>query len=125
MRTFALLALMLPGLRLAAADEHGTLILHFIQLPVGKETYELEDEADRSMTLHASFEYTERGSRVPLIATLRMKPDLTPLRFESKGKSYRPFSVDASVLVNPDGKTATVREGQTTRQVALLKSSLP
>jgi hypothetical protein len=118
-RTLALLALMLPGMHWAAAEERGALVLHFIQLPVGKETYDITDETDGSKTLRASFEYTERGSRVPLSATLRMKPDFTPLRFESKGKSYRPFSVDAFVLVNPDGKTATVREGQTTRQVAL------
>ena len=75
------------------------LFLHFIQLPVGEETYEISGN-----TLHATFDYTERGSHVPLTATLRMKPDLTPEFFEAKGKSYRPFSVDASVVVN--GQTA-------------------
>src|SRR5580658_10178471 len=88
---------------LLAADERGTLLLHFLQLPVGEETYQLTTGPDGSVTLHANFEYTERGSRVPLAATLHMKPDLTPLQFEAKGKSYRPFSVDAAVQVNPDG----------------------
>ncbi len=104
---------------LGAAEEHGTLILYFLQLPVGEETYRVTTEADGSLNLHAAFEYTERGSRVPLSATLRMRPDFTPLRFEAKGKSYRPFSVDAAVEVNQDGKTATVREGERTRQAAL------
>jgi imidazolonepropionase-like amidohydrolase len=104
---------------LLAADERGSLELHFLQLPVGEETYQLTSEADGSLTLHASFEYTERGSRVPLAATLRMKPDLTPLRFEAKGKSYRPFSVDAAVEVAPDGHTATLREGDGKRQTVL------
>ncbi len=104
---------------LARAEEHGTLILHFLQLPVGEETYQLTTDADGSLVLHANFDYTERGSHVPLTATLRMKPDFTPLQFEAKGKSYRPFSVDAAVQVNPDGKTATVREGEKTRQAAL------
>jgi imidazolonepropionase-like amidohydrolase len=102
-----------------AADESGTLVLHFLQLPVGQESYRLTNNADGSLTLRASFEYTERGSRVPLDATLQMKADLTPLEFEAKGKSYRPFSVDASVRVSPDGKSAEVREGAKSRQVAL------
>jgi imidazolonepropionase-like amidohydrolase len=72
------------------AQESGRLSLYFLQLPVGQETYELQNGV-----LHASFEYTERNSKVPLTATLRVKPDLTPLEFEIHGKSYRPFSVDA------------------------------
>jgi imidazolonepropionase-like amidohydrolase len=121
MRACGLLILLTATLAgsLLAADEHGTLILHFLQLPVGEETYQVAAEPDGSLVLHAVFEYTERGSRVPLTATLRMKPDFTPLQFETKGKSYRPFSVDAAVLVNPDGRTAAVREGESTRQSAL------
>ncbi len=102
-----------------AAAEHGTLILHFLQLPVGEESYELTSQPDGSLLLHASFEYTERGSSVPLATTLHMRPDLTPLQFEAKGKSYRPFSVDAAVEVSGDGHSATVREGDKTRQSAL------
>lgn len=75
----------------AQAAERGTLILHFIGLQVGEETYELSDNV-----LHANFEYTERGSKVPMTAMLRMQPDLTPIEFEAHGRSYRPFSVDAS-----------------------------
>lgn len=104
---------------LLAADERGTLIFHFLQLPVGQETYELTTQTDGSLTLHAAFDYTERGSHVPLSATLRMKPDLTPTQFEAKGKSYRPFSVDAAVDVAADGHTATLREGAKTRQAAV------
>ena len=102
-----------------AADEKGTLELHFLQLPVGEETYQVAANPDGSLFLNAHFEYTERGSRVPLTATLRMKPDLTPLQFEAKGKSYRPFSVDAAVEVDPGGSAATVRENGKTRQAPL------
>ena len=114
----ALLVVLLAG-TLVAADERGTLALYFLQLPVGEETYQVTAEPGGSMVLRAAFEYTERGSRVPLAATLRMKPDLTPLEFEAKGKSYRPFSVDVSVQANSDGRSATVREGDKTRQVSL------
>ena len=116
MRTLALLVI---SVNLLAADERGTLLLHFIRLPVGQETYELTKNDTGSLVLHSAFEYTERGSKVALAATLRMKQDLTPVAFESKGKSYRPFFVDAAVSVNPDGHTATVREGQVSRQVPL------
>ncbi len=79
-----------------AMAEHGTLIVHFLGLPVGQETYDLTDNV-----LHASFEYTERGSKIAATATLRMQPDLTPIQFDVHGKSYRPFSVDASVTPGP------------------------
>jgi hypothetical protein len=91
MRFVRLLTLAALALAHLNAAEHGTLLLHFLQLPVGEETYELADNV-----LHANFEYTERGSKVPLTATLRMQPDLTPLQFEAHGRNYRPFSVDAS-----------------------------
>jgi imidazolonepropionase-like amidohydrolase len=48
-----------------------------------------------SLTSH--FEYFDRGTKVALDSTLTFKPDLTPLSFESHGKIYRYFSVDASV----------------------------
>jgi imidazolonepropionase-like amidohydrolase len=109
-----ILALFAACLSVAQADERGTLILHFIGLPVGEETYEVT-----GATLHATFDYTERGSHIALTATLRMKPDGTPEFFEAKGKSYRPFSVDASVVVN--GANATVRDGEKTRDITLPK----
>ena len=79
-----------------ASAERGTLIVYFMGLPVGQETYELAENV-----LHASFEYTERGSKIALTATLRMTDDLTPEQFDAHGKSYRPFSVDASVRPGP------------------------
>jgi imidazolonepropionase-like amidohydrolase len=91
-------ALLLAACAAVHAAEHGTLVLYFIQLPVGEETYELADNV-----LRANFEYTERGSKVPLTATLRMAEDLTPIEFEAHGRNYRPFSVDASFLIGPDG----------------------
>src|SRR5580698_8309446 len=79
------------------AAERGTLVLHFLQLPDGEETWELSENV-----LHAHFEYTERGSTVPMSATLRVAADLTPIEFEAHGRSYRPFSVDASFRAGPD-----------------------
>ena len=113
-----MIAAALWGFNVCAEHESGTLLLHFLQLPVGQETYQVTSESG-TLVLRASFEYTERGSKVPLSATLRMKPDLSPLQFDAKGKSYRPFSVDAAVQVHPDGTAATVRAGEKIGEVAL------
>ena len=86
-------------LAVSAQAETGKLIVYFLQLPVGEETYELKDNV-----LSASFGYTERGSKVALTATLRMKEDLTPEQFEAHGRSYRPFTVDALVTPGPQPK---------------------
>ncbi len=77
------------------AQERGDLKLYFIQLPVGHETWEFRDGV-----LKSEFEYTERSSKVPLSATLRVKPDLTPVEFDIHGKSYRPFSVNAHFVAD-------------------------
>jgi imidazolonepropionase-like amidohydrolase len=79
-------------LAVCASGESGKLQVFFLQLPVGQESYELKDGM-----LNAVFGYTERGSRVALEATLKMRSDLTPEHFEAHGRSYRPFTVDASV----------------------------
>ncbi len=111
------LPLILTALPAFAADEHGTLLLHFLQLPVGQESYSLEEQADGGLLLSANFDYTERGSHVPLAASLRMKRDLTPVAFQAKGKSYRPFSVDASFTAGGDGATARVTDNGASRDV--------
>jgi imidazolonepropionase-like amidohydrolase len=83
-------------------QEAGKLNLYFLQLPGGTETWEFRDGV-----LHAAFEYTERNSKVPLEATLRVKDDLTPVEFDIHGKSYRPFSVNAHFVA--EGKSVPER----------------
>jgi imidazolonepropionase-like amidohydrolase len=62
-----------------------------------------------SLTSH--FEYLDRGTKVALDATLTFAPDLTPRSFESHGKSYRYFSVDASVPDASGAPAAFAMEG--------------
>ncbi len=101
------------------AGESGRLRLYFLQNPVGEETYTLASQADQSLLLTSHFEYTERGSNVPLDATLRLQPDLTPLHLQAKGKSYRPFFVDAAFDLDPATHSATVREFDRTRRATV------
>ncbi len=56
-----------------------------------------EEDSLGADSLSSHFEYLDRGTKVALDSTLTFKPDLTPLSFESHGKSYRYFSVDVSV----------------------------
>ncbi|HEY1496646.1 MAG TPA: amidohydrolase family protein [Candidatus Solibacter sp.] len=111
LRILGLLALCMS----AAHAESGKLILHLLQLPVGEETYELSGNVLRS-----HFEYTERGSTVALDATLKMKADLTPEQFEAHGRSYRPFSVDASVTPGPQAGPFFTISGYTPLSVQMM-----
>src|SRR5512141_2201919 len=85
----------------AAADpvERGTLRLHYVQKPIGYERYEIVREGD-ALTLTSDFDFTDRGGRVQLAATLRAKADFTPLSFRATGKSYRFVNVDGDVRID-------------------------
>ena len=49
------------------------------------------------MTLKSDFKFTDRGTPVPLTASLTMEKDLTPRDFEIKGKISRFSSIEDSV----------------------------
>ena len=89
-----------------APIEHGTLRLYYVQKPIGYERYEIASE-DGALKLTADFDFTDRGGRVQLAATLRTKSDYTPVAFQAKGKSYRFVNVDSDVRV--EGSDAIVR----------------
>src|SRR4051794_10814306 len=83
------------------AVERGTLRLHYVQKPIGYERYEVSHAAD-ALTLTSDFDFTDRGGRVQLAATLRTRADYTPLSFKATGKSYRFVNVDSDVRVQGD-----------------------
>jgi imidazolonepropionase-like amidohydrolase len=87
-----------------------------VQKPIGVERYELARDGD-GYRLTSDFEFTDRGGRVPLTATLRTAADFTPLSFRSKGKSYRFVNVDSEVRI--DGETALVRDGRAESRVPI------
>src|SRR4051812_40016177 len=86
--------------------ERGTLRLHYVQKPIGYERYEVGRAGD-TLALTSDFDFTDRGGRVQLAATLRTRPDFTPLAFKATGKSYRFVNVDSEVRV--EGSDAIVR----------------
>ena len=96
------LAAVLSIAQASPSAERGSLRLHYIQKPIGIERYEIARDGG-ALVLSADFDFTDRGGRVQLAATLRTRPDFTPISFRSKGKSYRFVNVDADVQAVPQG----------------------
>ena len=78
------------------APEQGVFNLHKFEQLIGKETYTLT-RTPSEVTLKSDFKFTDRGSPVPLTATLTMEKDLTPRAFAIKGKISRFSSIEDSV----------------------------
>src|SRR5262245_24760964 len=96
--------------------ESGTLRLHYVQKPIGYERYSIAaDGSGRELT--SDFDFTDRGGRVQLAATLRTAADYTPTLFQAKGKSYRFVNVDSDIRL--DGSDARVRADGSEGRVTL------
>ncbi|HZR26991.1 MAG TPA: amidohydrolase family protein [Vicinamibacterales bacterium] len=98
----------------APATEHATIRLHYLQKPIGTERYDITTDAN-GLQLTSDFDFTDRGGRVQLTASLHTAPDLTPTAFSAKGKSYRFVNVDSTITiangtadVNADGQERRV-----------------
>jgi imidazolonepropionase-like amidohydrolase len=94
----------------ADAVERGVLRLHYLQKPIGYERYQIIRDSSGvpgGLTLTSDFDFTDRGGRVQLAATLRTRADYTPAFFKATGKSYRFVNVDSEVTVT--GQDALVR----------------
>jgi len=96
----------LAGSAVPAPRERGTLRLHYVQKPIGYERYDITRDGD-GLSLSSDFDFTDRGGRVQLTATLKTTPDYTPIVFTARGKSYRFVNVDSEVRI--EGREAVVR----------------
>ncbi len=96
--------------------ERGTLRLHYVQKPIGYENYEIARDGD-GLTLTSDFDFTDRGGRVQLAATLRTAADYTPRSFKAAGKSYRFVNVDSEIRI--EGSAAIVKADGAEVRVAL------
>jgi imidazolonepropionase-like amidohydrolase len=100
--------------------ESGKFRLHKFEQPIGEETYSVTREGD-SLVVKSAFQFTDRGTSVPLTAELHTAQDLTPQSFRIKGSVSRFSTIDTSVEIKAD--SATIREGKDTRQLALPNKS--
>jgi imidazolonepropionase-like amidohydrolase len=101
------------------ASESGKFRLHKFEQAIGEESYTIKPDGD-ALVISSTFEFTDRGRKVPLSAELRTGRDLTPESFNIKGRVSRFANIDSSVEIN--GKTATIREDKDTRQATVPES---
>jgi imidazolonepropionase-like amidohydrolase len=94
----------------AGVAEQGVFNLHKFEQLIGKETYTL-DHTPNEVTLKSDFKFTDRGTAVPLTATLTMEKDLTPRDFQIKGKISRFSSIEDTVHGRTAG-TVTIPPGE-------------
>ena len=101
---FAFLAVPLAALSAQTnpSTETGRFRLHKFEQPIGEETYTLAREGD-TLTLESDFLFTDRGTKVPLMAMLRAAEDYTPQSFAIKGKTSRQSEIDSAVEIRSSG----------------------
>jgi len=87
-----------PQMPAADAVEAGKWKLYKFGQAIGQETYAIQRDGG-SLVMTDHFEFTDRGTTVPLDTTFRSSLDLTPVSFTTKGKSSRLSTLDNSVEV--------------------------
>ena len=95
MRRLVGLALLLScaHVRPVVHAERGQFTLHKFLAPIGEERWSIERDRD-AFVLHSDFLFTDRGQKVPLAVTMRLREDGTPLATEIKGRVARHNSIE-------------------------------
>jgi imidazolonepropionase-like amidohydrolase len=89
--------------------DSGTFFLHKFAQHIGKETYWVTKYKD-SIKYAVDFKFVDRGSPVPLKASLKLTATGNPLELVVKGKTSRFSTIDDSVRVLNDGVVFKVDE---------------
>ncbi|PXV60758.1 Imidazolonepropionase [Dyella jiangningensis] len=85
----------------APADEQGVFVLHKFARAIGEERYTIHRDAGQ-LTLTSDFQFTDRGTAVPLKTVYQAKDEAHPLSLKVEGKSARfaelhdAFTLDAT-----------------------------
>ena len=98
--------LLMLAATLTTVAQTGTLTIHSILHAVGREHYEIAHTGGE-LTLNSTSEYTDRANKRTTTATLRMKPDFTPVSLEIKERAASVRMEGSSATVNEDGATRT------------------
>ena len=96
----------------------GAVIVSLLERPIGRETYDMRADST-TVLFDARADLVERGGRLQIDASYHLAPDLTPLRFRAKGKTYRFVNVDSDVEI--EGGVARVKDLGTTSRRSLPK----
>jgi imidazolonepropionase-like amidohydrolase len=85
--------------------ETGTFSIHMILHAIGEERYEIAQDSG-GLALKTSSEYSDRGMKRTAEASLRMKPDYTPLVYESPTPARR-IAIAATAAIDEGPATRT------------------
>ena len=101
--------------------ESGKFRIYELKQIQGEESYEIRREPG-GLVVKARMDLPFWGEELKTLlnATLRMKDDFTTEQFETKG--IRPLEVPIDTSVSVQGRTATVRENKSTKQVTVPNS---
>jgi imidazolonepropionase-like amidohydrolase len=87
--------------------DSGVFLLHKFQQHIGKETYKVYSSKDQkendSKIYNIDFKFVDRGSPVPLKATLKVLNSYQPLELFVKGNTSRFSMIDDSIRLTDDG----------------------
>lgn len=98
----------------APQSEAGKFRLHKFEQAIGEENYTITPDGS-ALTLKTDFKFTDRGTPVPLTATLRTSDSYVPQSFTIKGNTSRLSTIDTEITIS--GDSASVRQGKDTRTV--------
>jgi imidazolonepropionase-like amidohydrolase len=90
--------------------------LHKFQQPIGVETDSVTKHGG-NLEIESTFEFTDRGQRVPLKAAFRSADDYTPVAFTISGSTSRSSTIDIAITVA--SQSAKVRDRKASRDVPL------
>ena len=113
-RACLLLLALFPAILIAQTPqaETGKFRLHKFEQAIGEENYTITPDGG-SLTLKTDFKFTDRGSPVPMTATLRTSDSYVPQSFTISGSTSRMSKTDTEVTIS--GSTASIRQGKETR----------
>ena len=98
----------------ATAVETGRFKIYMFEAPAGEETYEITRDGD-SHRLQSNVAYSDRGNEITLATSLRTRGDLTPERFDVKGKTSL---TEVNISVDVKDRVAHVVDGTQKSQVS-------
>ena len=97
----------------AKTVESGKYRLYKFQQPIGEEAYQVVSDGEQ-LVVKADFKFTDRGTDVPLSATLHTDRNFKPNFYTLSGRTSRSSTIDCEV--NVVSARAIIREGSETTE---------
>ena len=95
--------------------ERGKFRLHKFEQAIGEESYQIQ-QSGPGLLLISDFKFKDRFTEVPLTTRLELTADLTPQKFDIKGKTSRFTAIDDTL--SAQGDTIHIREGRSEHDVS-------